>query len=73
MVVGVIGLTVCAGDNAPGATITPSGGGNRLLPIIAALINRQVSFEIAEHRAVPLVRKGPALFDQLKSRYGFTG
>ena len=72
MVIGIKAFTVFAGDNAPGAAITPSWGGNRELSIITALLERQTFLEIAEHRAVPLVGKGPALNDQLQGRSRFS-
>ena len=73
MVVRVIAFTVFAGDDAPGAAITPSLGGNGIFPIIAAPLDRQTSFEVAEHRPIPLVRERPALFDQFKGRSRFIG
>ena len=65
MVLSVIVFTILTDDDALGAAITPTEGGNGIFPIIAALLWRQSFFEIIEDRPVPSVRKGAALFDQL--------
>ncbi len=73
MVLGIITFPVFTGDNASGAAITTSGCGYGKFSIVTALLERQASLEIIEHRAVALVGKGPAFFDHLQSRSRFTG
>ena len=73
MVLSIIAFTIFTGDNAPSAAITTPRRRYGKFSIITALLKRQAALEIAEHRAVALVGKRPAFFDQLQSRSRFTG
>ncbi len=73
MVLSIIAFAIFAYDNAPGAAITTPRRGYGKFSIVTALFERQAALEIAKHRAVALVGKGPAFFDQLQSRSRFTG
>jgi len=73
MVFSIVVFAAFAGDNAPGAAITAPGCRYGKFSIVTALLERQAPLEIAEHRAVALIGKGPAFFDQLESGSCFTG
>ena len=72
MIVSVIAFAIFTGDNAPGAAVPTPRCGYGKFSIVIALLGRQAALEIAEHRAVPLVGKGPALLDQLQGRSRFS-
>jgi hypothetical protein len=71
MVLSIITFTVLTDDNTPGPSITPPGCGYGKFSIVTAPLGRQAPLEIAKHRAVALVGKRPALFDQPQSRLRF--
>lgn len=73
MILGIIAVTVFTGDNTPGAAITTPRRRYGKFPIVTAFFDRQAALEIAEQRAVALIRKGPAFFDQPQSRSRFAG
>ncbi len=73
MILGIITFTVFTGDNTPGAPIMTPRRRYGKFSIVTAFFDRQAALEIAEQRAVALIRKGPAFFDQPQSRSRFTG
>ena len=71
MVLGIITFTVFTDDNTPGPSITTPGCGYGKFSIVTAPVKWQAALEIAKHRAVALVGKRPAFFDQPQSRSRF--
>ena len=73
MVVGVIIFPAPPGDNASRAAVARPRRGYCVFMIISALLDGQLTFEVAEHYAISLVRKWSTLFDQAKRILGFPG
>jgi hypothetical protein len=73
MILGIIAFTVFTGDNASGTAITTTGCGYGKFSVVTALLKRQASLEVAEHRAIARIWKGASFFDQLQSRSRFAG